>query len=310
MICWYLATIRGAKSIAISQSKLHGTTWISGVIATFGLLSAAGCSTVAQEDAPDWTSIERVETRLNTARQSIPPEVSAADFIGRRDEYQHAIHLFGDSLVRGYALRRFPDEGAPPGTITEMLWAHRSLANILNSILPYDHYAYYAGGAGLPGDGIAPILRQWVVLDRIRPGDTVVIEDAGSHLMDPVGLETAIVSMRTALCDVDITILVLTVYERTDPTNHPEGIEPESLMWDLPFGPEGKTMNDALRDGSTVDIAGCQAQTLVLETGGKLSDMFREGLVPLHTDNIHWTLGGQWLVAYSILDVLQLPYWR
>lgn len=95
------------------------------------------------------------------------------------------IWLFGDSIFRGAALDRFPDEYTPEQAGDEPLWPLRAPAEVINLALG-EQVAVLAGNTGLP-TGVDKCERRLAKALRrqVAAHDIVVFLDVGPHAEDP-----------------------------------------------------------------------------------------------------------------------------
>ena len=105
-----------------------------------------------------------------------------------RASYGRVIHLFGDSIFRGWALTVFPEEASDEVKASPK-WALRSPGVMLGLMLGDATVAGYASQLGLPyrQDVANRIdhINNLVDTGIIRSDDVVVFEDAGVHASDP-----------------------------------------------------------------------------------------------------------------------------
>lgn len=116
-----------------------------------------------------------------------------------RGRHDRIIHLYGDSIFHGWALRDFPEALDP----AHPLYAFRSIPSMANAALQDNgctvRFAY--GGAAI-GDPAAPqTIRDRIAAGVIRSGDVVVFEDAGSHGSDPAAYCAQWQALRAAAGD-------------------------------------------------------------------------------------------------------------
>lgn len=147
------------------------------------------------------------------------------------------IHLLGDSVSRGYALRAFEP---PP---THPLYVFRSIWSSGNALMEENGIAIrFAYGDNALGDSTAPVrLAGRVVSGIIGLKDIVVIEDAGDVTsMDPDAYQAEWEAIIAALVPAKVCIMTMFDYP-------PAAID---CQFDMPFrGSSGvtRTFNDAIR---------------------------------------------------------------
>ena len=96
------------------------------------------------------------------------------------------VWLFGDSIFRGAAIGRFPEDYAPEEAAAEPLWPMRSPAAVMNLLLGEEAVAF-GGVTGLP-DGVDKAVRELserLYWGPVAPADTLVFLDVGQHAEDP-----------------------------------------------------------------------------------------------------------------------------
>jgi hypothetical protein len=221
--------------------------------------------------------------------------------LGERSRFGHAIHLFGDSLFRGYALGVLGDElgSAHP------LYAFRSPAAMMNLVLADNGRPEVVNNAGpaINDDYDAPsMVRRRIADGVIRPGDVVVFEDAGPHGSDPVAYQGKMAALRQAVCERhDITCVMMTMFD------YPPA--PLDAQYDAPFN--GRTMNDAVRAAATAETS-YVGRTLLLDLNAAMDEWRSEAarvdnLAVIHPDGIHPNVWGQ---AFMAGEILKIAGWR
>lgn len=221
---------------------------------------------------------------------------------------RRTIHLYGDSIMRGYALGRFE----PPRT--DPLYGVHSPEAIIRSLLAVnrvrDVAVAYRGVliGGVPG---SPVGRSVVFPQEIRraraagmiqPGDAIVMEDAGPHGDDPAWYEGALHQLREAATDT----LDVDLYLLTTPAYSPA---PADSRWDIPLA-GGRTMNQVVRDVATAarPYAG---RTYLVDWAAEMDRrrdamLALDGLDPYLVDGIHPNVWGQMVLVRLILDAADL----
>ena len=119
------------------------------------------------------------------------------DIIANRDRYGQVCHLFGDSIMYGWALGAFPEGGEIDPTSNDTvgsggrlardhpMYAWRSIAAAMREIASENHLDGF--GVGYAGSVLIPMIESLIAVGTIRSGDCVVLEDAGDHGTDPLG---------------------------------------------------------------------------------------------------------------------------
>ena len=216
-----------------------------------------------------------------------------------RGAYGRVVHLYGDSLMRGWALRRFPDEFSAQQRRAEANWRYRSPAAMLNSTAwQAGAIAAFAGNTGQPSEAYADVLRRRVRAGVIRSGDVVVLEDSGRHEGNPAGYAAHWIAIRRALADADVTIIMITVPDRI--TRETIGGAPADFFrYDAPFN--GVTHNSATASAAQTPIEG-SSRTILIELNETLEVPGR-----LHRDGIHPNIYGQCIMTAAIATATELP---
>ncbi len=151
------------------------------------------------------------------------------------------VWLFGDSIFRGAAIGRFPEDYAPEEAAAEPLWPMRSPAAVMNLLLSEDVVAF-GGVTGLP-DGVDKAVRE--LSERLRagaigPADTLVFLDVGHHAEDPDVHEAQWRALlrQAAVAEHPVRLIMCGGFD-----NGPRGRA--ACMHDRPIG--GRSANDAVR---------------------------------------------------------------
>lgn len=229
--------------------------------------------------------------------QAGPVDPLYVNILDDRDSFGRVVHLYGDSIMRGYALRRFPDNYSVDESDRELLWEQRSPANVLNLLAQKDSgfTAAYAGGVGLP-EKASPIVGYRVKTNIIRPGDVVVFQDGGGHKLDPEGYAEIYMKIRKSICGSGATAIFLNTHHVIAPGSLQ--IENEDILrWDVQFGE--MTMNDAVKKVATEEVDQCEA-AIFIDVANELRELEQRGHSVLHSDGYHLNVTGQWAVAHLI----------
>ena len=205
-----------------------------------------------------------------------------------RASFGKVIFYFGDSISRGAVLRKFPDEFTEPEARFERNWNQRSPSAVSNLVRTETGVAaVFAGPTGQPHIGNVELIEKMVKAQTIRPGDIVVLEDAGQHNKSPQSYMSNWLALRTALSKADVLIIMATTPEFVAPSANSE-----SMQYDLPF--EGMTHNEATRLAANADIDGA-SRTRLLDLDQLLDDpkYFR-------SDSVHFNLIGQCVFVQNV----------
>ncbi len=239
-----------------------------------------------------------------TYAQPGSPDLLYNELARARDSHGRVIHLFGDSIMRGYGTGVFADTMQE----SDKLYVLRSPASMINIIAKENAlqiFAAYGGPIGLPencADGAARIKQLSDVL-VIRPGDIVVIEDAGDHNGNAKQYEACIRKLRAAVVRLkSVTLLLMTVFDATVERYSERGFPWHMKSFDIPF--KGYSHNDAIiRAASTPQDKG---RTLLIDINRILDRVRAYNLLLydsdiLMDDKIHLNVLGQLHLVCEIL---------
>lgn len=210
---------------------------------------------------------------------------------------KQTIHLYGDSISRGYGLGEFADTVTP----SHPLFLLRSIASMANAILydsgHKDTVVYRGSLYGHPT--VESEIREAIRTGAIRSGDTIVLEDAGDTNMDPDDYQAKFEGYRAAVADKhDITVVLMSMFDYPPaPVDH---------QFDALFGT--RTMNDAIRAATDAPLA-LIGQTIYTDMNAVMDYESMEGpyrtgnyAIPfMHPDGIHPNVWGQLLMTGEIL---------
>lgn len=250
-----------------------------------------------------------------------------ARIVADRDSFGRVVHLFGDSIFRGWALRRPADEFSVEEATREPLWPLRSPASMLNLFLSESGYpirfdehgavvaaqiaAGYAGAAGQPREAtskaVAAAIARAIERRTIRPGDILAFEDAGGHLRDPDGYQKNWEMLRAAASVIDVTIILMDMFDYL-PVEEWGGRPADEYRFDVRFpsaiSPPLRSHNEATRAAAAAEIGGA-ARTLMLPLDAMM-DGFKQrmesrfGVAVVHSDGVHPNIWGQCLIVGAI----------
>jgi hypothetical protein len=204
------------------------------------------------------------------------------------------IHLFGDSISRGYALGAYADE-IPD---TNPLYHFRSIASMANLVLRdngHDALVSFAGEA--VGEKTNPrTIEKYINDGMVRPGDIVVIADAGDYRDGARAYRRELAELRRLVTErEDITCILMTMFDYP-----PAGPE---FQFDRPE--DGMTRNDAIRAAAT-ERQPYTGRTLLLDLNEEMDEwrasaLRQEGVDVVLPDGIHPNVWGQMLITGEIL---------
>jgi hypothetical protein len=217
---------------------------------------------------------------------SLPTDFEYADLAANRSTWDRVHHLTGDSLFRGNAIGVYADLASP----SMPLYRFRSISSMANWALEAsgsaDRFAYMYP-TPLHGNINPTDIRDYISRGVIRSGDTVILEDAGDHSMDPNAYQAFWDAARAAVSDAQpITSVMMDMFEFPAGANLASN---RNFQYETPF--HGRTMNDATRAAATAQRP-YPGQTLLLPMRRMAIDfrnemMSRYGLDPAHPDGVH-----------------------
>lgn len=231
--------------------------------------------------------------------QAGPQDQPYGDALENRTEGRPVVHLFGDSIFRGWALKKFPDQYTEEEAEEDLLWPLRSPVSMLRMVSDRAYDVGYGGGTGLPTASTGAVLQRMLSGD-IHDGDIVVLEDAGDHSKDPMAFYLLLMDLRVTLCQKDIDVIFLNTYDDIPPgaLTADWGIEDEDIFrWSVPF--DGMTMNDSFAKAARAKIVDCK-QPYLIDVHGLLRDVKNREHVVVHEDGIHPTITGQWAISLAL----------
>ena len=159
-----------------------------------------------------------------------------------RDSFGAVAHLYGDSISRGAALGKFED-GSDPLDPAHPLYAFRSIEATANWALEHngrnERFVYC-------GNIIPRVIKARVASGLIRPGDVIILEDAGDYAEGPRSYYQFWSSTRRALSESSITLVMMTMFDYCE-----DGNLACSMQFDAIVGTQG-TLNDATRRAANI----------------------------------------------------------
>lgn len=211
-----------------------------------------------------------------------------------RDLYKKVIHLCGDSIVRGYGFKDFD---------------HPSPLNRINDIC---QIIALENGYKITDIVFRRNISQniWSIRDNvqkglIRDGDIFIFEDAGPHLnnfkaaiyyFSLMKIVPSYSSKNDRNLDVKVILTTTPNYE-TLPGYY-------NSDYDMPLDQTGETINDAIRQVALQTPRGLLDWNLIMDTGVERMKKFNIKL--MHDDGVHPNIFGNYLLAISILNYLDL----
>jgi hypothetical protein len=249
------------------------------------------------------------------------------ELMHNRDRYGSVCHLFGDSIMHGWALGAFWDGGAiDPRS--------GGIARGENGI-PADHplLAWHSpwaamrqiarenglGRLGIGYAGGAEVVTINALIDNgtIRPGDWLVFEDAGSHGGNPLAYFHKVRQWRQAAINrVATTCILMTMYDY-----NPEYGRYPDMEYDRKF-PSGDgrllSANDVIRMAANSVYWRSRlplGKTILIDMNRRMDEwrnycLYYDGVNPMHPDGIHPNCWGQWLMVREIFIAMGYPNLR
>jgi hypothetical protein len=204
------------------------------------------------------------------------------------------VHLFGDSISRGYALEAHADE-VPQ---SNRLYEFRSIASMANLVLRENgHGPLFAFAGEAVGENSKPRkVEKYIGEGLVRAGDIVVITDAGDYQGGPRAYQRELAELRRIVTErQDITCIMMTMFDYP-----PAGPE---FQFDRPV--DGMTRNDAIRAAAS-ERQPYEGRTLLLDLNEEMDEwrasaMRQDGVDVVLPDGIHPNVWGQMLITGEIL---------
>ncbi|RXT29376.1 hypothetical protein B5P46_11895 [Rhizobium leguminosarum] len=226
----------------------------------------------------------------NALGQAGPTDDAFAKVTADRNQFGRVIFTFGDSLMRGWALGFFPDQATPEQRQNPQ-WDMRSPASMLTA---RGFMAVYAGASGQPNRAADAAARIKDLVNRriIRPGDIVVLEDAGRHDNDPLSYFDNWLQIGLAVEASGAKLVMMTIADNIQaPTL---GGEPaDRYRYSVEF--HGLSHNDA-----TLFAARSLAATLI-DYKSLAQTAAAAGKTVLQEDGIHLTVDGEKIMVDAII---------
>lgn len=273
---------------AILEGSMNINTWLllfSSVLVLLGIASKA--SAAESSNAFTRTDKQRPEEVMTEAKLR-----TAAEEGGRidRDAYGRVVHIFGDSIARGWGLGQF-EHPSPLNRIQDI--ANMLLAD--NGIDKDDLYIRYAWSQdiGRMADELAT--------GMIRDGDVMLFEDAGPH-EDDVDLRRNRFLEMVKLVEgsgneVQLVLTTMFDYWPTPPYYNSE--------YDAYIGDSETTMNGVVLDVVQSSAASLLDWNALMDRA--VADVRRFGISPMHRDAVHPNIFGNFLLGASLLHHLDVP---
>ena len=253
-----------------------------------------------------------------------PLDPTYGHITANRDAFGRVLHLYGDSLFRGFALGVFADDAPPTQAVADKLWDFRSPAAMINLLCEGQGLsrapdggvtggplvAAYAGLAGQPDAGLVAVvangLRRSIDQEIIRAGDVVALIGAGAHNGDPEDYFRNWLLLRRTVLAAKATLIMFDMFDYDKPFIARE--EVAFYCYDALYSGRlsgvAQSHNEATRMAARANCGG-RGRT-ILYGARHAMDRFRAEMaaryaVPvMRRDGIHPHIWGQWLLAGMI----------
>ncbi len=228
-----------------------------------------------------------------------------------RSAVGRVIHLYGDSISRGYALGQFgetvPSLSGGSANPLYPFGSIRATANWIlqiNNRLPHDVFVYGGSFANQYGSLLSNIAQR-IKDGVIRSGDVVIVEDAGDHdwIGTPDDYEAWWADIRRTITERhDITLVMMSMFEYCHSGNF--ACDPAN-QYDHPVG--GRTYNEATEAAAKADQH-YVGQTLWVDMNALMDAKRAEvlatyGVDIMLADGVHPYIWGQNFMAGIYLKV-------
>lgn len=229
-----------------------------------------------------------------TFAQFASPDELFEEISKNRDQFGQVVFLFGDSIMRGYALGFFPDK-ATEVQKKDPLWSERSPASML---LQKGITATYSSFTGQPDVASEAASRISNLIDQniIRSGDVVVMEDAGRHSSDPLSYFDNWLTVGREFQRANVTLVMMTIPDKIQAAEL-GGQSADLYRYSVDFN--GLSHNDSTRIAAHVLGARLIDLKALIDTAGPSA---------LHEDGIHPNVKGQKILIDAIAAIVNEPH--
>lgn len=230
------------------------------------------------------------------SRLGEPVDFTYSELAANRSAWGRVHHLAGDSIFRGNAIGVYADLATP----ATPLYRFRSISSMANWAMEAsrieDRFVYMfpirQHGNINPSD-----IRAYIARGVIRPSDTVTLEDAGDHNMDPNSYEAFWAAARAAVSDRQpVTSVMMDMFEFPAGANLASNV---NCQYETPF--HGRTMNAATRAAATAP-RNYPGRTLLIPMRN-IANQYRAGMLaaygldPFSPDGVHMRVWAQMKMA-------------
>lgn len=205
----------------------------------------------------------------------------------KRSEYRRVIHLYGDSIVRGYGYSSFDDP--------RMFNRFQDIAQTYLADQGIDKKEiWFRYGWTQDERLIAKDIRDKLIL----PGDVVVFEDAGPHQNNILEREVQLQNVIDTLKEQKVRLVFTTMF---DYNPIPEFF---NSYYDVPIN-ENMSVNRITYKRALPCCALLDWNMRMDVLYNRLSILY--GVYPMHTDGIHANVIGNLLLARTLIEYLGIP---
>jgi len=215
------------------------------------------------------------------------------------------IHLFGDSISVGFALKKL----APEVEQDHPLYKLRSISSIANPLLEENSSAWRVDAITslLPeAEKSVTLIHSLFAQRTINPGDIVVVEDAGGHNRNPDEYQKGMKAIRLAITGKhDVTCLMMTMFDYVSELNLCGGT---TCRWNVVQPGYTRSMNDATTAAAMADLP-TVGRTQLLDMRSRMNEWQTYsaktyGIPVMFNDGIHPNVWGQMLILGEIFAAL------
>lgn len=204
-----------------------------------------------------------------------------------RDKYKRVIHLYGDSIARGWGFGVFEHEN--------QLSRIQDIVQILlrdNGVNFYDIFIRYAWSQSVDN------LKYELDSGMIREGDVVIWEDAGPHENDIEKRRKLLTSIQETLKvkGRKISLVLTTMFD------YWPALQYYNSEYDACINESEITMNKIIFETASNRFSSVLDWNLLMDQA--VESLRRYGVNPMHRDGVHPNIFGNFLLAISLLQHL------
>lgn len=206
------------------------------------------------------------------------------------------IHLFGDSIFRGAALKRFADSYSPEEIANEPLWPLLWPALTINTLLT-DSVVVHGGHTLFPDkvDAARKRMRDMVTIGRIVPTDTIIMLDAGAHSQNPALHQERWLALMETAAAAAARVIVCNTFDNfgREPSE-----EQRRFSYEARYG--ARTHNQATEGAASSSSFGTEFVDVASPIRQFQAELVERGLSAYRPDNIHLNMIGS-LALFGLL---------